>query len=232
MKTDIIFPVYNEEHNLEKGVIKLLNFLKKQNVNFDYRIIIADNASTDKTLKKAKKLAKKYKEVKFIHLDKKGRGRALRKSWMESSADIVCYMDIDLSTELGAFPKCINALEKGYDIAIGNRLNRKSKVIDRTLKREILSRGYNLLLKIIFNTRIDDAQCGFKSLKTNVSKKLVPKIKNNEWFFDTELLLLAERQGYKIKQIPIKWKDDPDTRVNIIETVWSYIKNIYRMKIK
>jgi len=225
---EITIPVYNEEKVLEKNIRCLDKFLGK-NINYKYKIIIANNASTDRTLSIAKNLSKRFKNVRYIHLDKKGRGGALRKSWLSGNADIVSYMDVDLSTELRAFPKLINALEKGYDIATGSRLMKGSKV-KRSLKREILSRGYNFLLKLFFITKISDAQCGFKAISKRAAKILIPEIKDNDWFFDTELLLLGEKHGLKIAEISIGWVEDPDTRVKIFKTVYDYLLNIIKTR--
>lgn len=230
LKVDIIIPVYNEENKLEICINKLRMFLKNNRFPYNYQIVIANNASTDSTLEIAKKLSKTYKEVDYIHLDKKGRGRALRKAWLQSKADIVSYMDVDLSTGLEAFPKMINAVAHGYDISTGTRLVKKSKT-DRSIKREILSIGYNLFLKSIIFNKFSDAQCGFKAVRKDVVNKIVPMIKSNEWFFDTELLTLGEKKGYKIKEIPITWEENSDSRVHIIGTVWEYIRNVLRLRI-
>ena len=199
--------------------------------DYDWKIIIANNASTDNTLSIAKELSKKYQEIRYIHLDKKGRGRALRKAWTESNSDINCYMDVDLSTDLNALPILIKEIENGYDIVTGSRFLPDSKV-ERKLKREILSRGYNILLRLFLNVKFKDAQCGFKAVNKRIVKEIIPLIKNNEWFFDTELLFLAERKGYKTKEIPVKWTEDKDSRVKIAKTSSNYIKSILRLRKK
>src|SRR5262249_11037614 len=155
------------------------------------------------------------------HLDQKGRGRALRRAWTESAADFVCYMDVDLSTNLTALPPLIRALsEEGYDLAIGSRLMRASR-IRRSLKREVSSRAYNLLIKLLFwRKTFSDAQCGFKGATRKAVRNLVPLTKDQAWFFDSELLLLADRKGYRIAEIPVEWIEDLDTRVRIIRTAW------------
>lgn len=230
MKTvDVVIPVYNEEHVLEKSVKKLREYLKQNLKGFKWRIVIADNASIDKTLDVAKKLSEKFNDVGYIHLDKKGRGRALRKAWTQSKADIVSYMDVDLSTELRAYPKMINALAGKYDIGTGTRLAKGSRT-KRCFKREFLSRGYNILVKMILFTHFSDAQCGFKGATRDAVKKLVPLVKDNNWFFDTELLTLAEKKGFKIYEIPVKWIEDPDTRVHIFQTVYEYIRDLMRLR--
>ena len=154
-----------------------------------------------------------------LHIPQKGRGRALRAAWLASPADVLSYMDVDLSTDLAAFPPLIEAIaSEGYDIAIGSRLARGAD-IRRSLRREAISRGYNVMIKGLFFTRFSDAQCGFKAVSRRAVQELVPLIENNEWFFDTELLILAEKAGYRIKEIPVRWLEDPDTRVNVPKTV-------------
>lgn len=228
---DVVIPVYNEEHVIAQSVATLRVFLKA-NVDKRWKIIIADNASTDRTWEVAQGLAQEHPDVAAVHIDQKGRGRALRKVWLESDADIVSYMDVDLSTDLGAFTKLIDAIDKeGYHIAIGSRLMRDSKT-KRCFKRELTSRGYNFLIKAMFFNSWHDAQCGFKAVSRQAVQELVPLIQNQEWFFDTELLLLAGRKGFRIKEIPVAWVEDPDTRVNIVKTVREDIAGLMRLRFK
>ena len=228
---DVVIPVYNEELTLSHSVATLREFLI-QRASFSWRIVIADNASTDSTLEIAKKLSEQDPDITYVHLDLKGRGRALKKAWLESEADIVSYMDVDLSTGLEALPLLVNAIEQGYGVAIGSRLISGSEVIGRSVKREITSRGYNVLIKLMFCPGFADAQCGFKAVSREVVQAIVPYIENNEWFFDTELLLLAKKKGYRIKEIPVKWTDDPDTRVDVIKTAIEDIKGLLRVRFR
>jgi glycosyltransferase involved in cell wall biosynthesis len=227
---DVVIPVYNEEAVLAWSVDTLREYLAA-NASFSWRIVIADNGSVDGTLAVAKDLAELYPDVEYVGLEQKGRGRALRKAWLESDADIVSYMDVDLSTGLDAFPRLIGSLEEGYDIAIGSRLMAGSKV-ERSLKREITSRGYNLMIKALFCSRFSDAQCGFKAVKRGAAQALVPLIKDQAWFFDTELLLLAGLRGYRIKDIPVEWIEDKDTRVRVVNTAWEDIKGLLRVRFR
>jgi len=224
----VVIPVYNEEKALPDSVAKLRDFLS-QNLQHQCHIVIADNASTDKTWEIAQSLAQKYSDVMPIHIDEKGRGRALRKVWLESKADIVSYMDVDLSTSLEAFPKLVQSIIDGADIAIGSRLKRGARTT-RGLKREFTSRCYNFLIKVMFFTTLSDAQCGFKAVSRDCAQKIVPLIQNNEWFFDTELLLLAIKNGYKIKEIPVTWIDDPGTTVHIRKTAMEDLKGLARIR--
>ncbi|MFC1690547.1 dolichyl-phosphate beta-glucosyltransferase [Nanoarchaeota archaeon] len=229
ISVDIIIPVYNEEKILKKSVKQLMGFLKKR-FRYDWKIVIADNASIDKTQEVGEALQKKYNKVKYVRIPQKGRGRALRKTWLDSKADIVSYMDVDLSTQLDAFPVMISALVNGFDVGTGSRLMSYAAV-KRSLKREILSRGYNLLVRMFLNTHFSDAQCGFKAVRKDVARKLIPLIKDDEWFFDTELLVLAEKKGYRIFEIPVGWIEDKDSRVHIRKTVTDYIKSLFRMRV-
>jgi glycosyltransferase involved in cell wall biosynthesis len=224
----IVIPVYNEDKALPDSVAKLHDFLS-DNLKHQWHIVIADNASTDKTWEIAQSIAKKYPDVVPFHIDQKGRGRALRKVWLESKADIVSYMDVDLSTGLEAFPSLVQAIIDGSDIAIGSRLKRGARTT-RGLKREFTSRCYNLIIKVMFFTNLSDAQCGFKAVNRDCAQKILPLTRNNEWFFDTELLLLAMKNGYKIKEIPVTWVDDPGTTVNIKKTAIEDLKGLARLR--
>lgn len=229
LTVDVVIPVYNEEQVLERSITILRKFLQEQHA-YRWRIVIADNASVDKTLEVAKRLASLYPEVNYIHLDQKGRGRALRRAWLESEADIVSYMDVDLSTNLEAFPPLIDGLiKKEHHIAIGSRLKQGAQV-QRQLKREVISRCYNLLMKLMFWNRFSDAQCGFKALTRTAVEDLVPIVKDEGWFFDSELLLRAEQKGYRIYEVPVNWVDDLDSRVNIVQTAWGDLKGLIRVR--
>ncbi len=227
---DVVIPVYNEERDLARSVGVLWDFLN-DNVSWRWQITVADNGSVDGTLDIAKALAQQYPNVGYIHLEQKGRGRALRRAWLESQADVVSYMDVDLSTKLDAFPKLLRALDEGYDVAIGSRLMSGSRTT-RSLTRETTSRGYNLLIKAMFSPSFGDAQCGFKALKRAVAQDLIPSVKDQAWFFDTEILLLAERKGYRIKEVPVEWVEDADTRVRIARTVWEDVKGLFRVRFR
>jgi glycosyltransferase involved in cell wall biosynthesis len=230
IRVDVVIPVYNEERDLEQSVVRLRQFLR-EHVVYDWRIVVADNASQDQTLAIAKRLATQYpSKVCYVHLDQKGRGRALRKAWTESDADVVSYMDVDLSTDLSAFAPLIDSLTHGeYDVAIGSRLKGGSQV-QRGLKREVISRIYNLIIKLMFWNHFSDAQCGFKAVTRRAVREIVPLIKDQAWFFDSELLLLAERMGYKVFEVPVTWRDDPDSRVKIANTAWEDIKGLFRVR--
>lgn len=227
---DAVIPVYNEEKVLAQSVRTLRQFLQA-NLPYQWTIVIADNASVDRTLAIAQELSHEYPDVAYIHLDQKGRGRALRKAWLESTADVVSYMDVDLSTNLNAYPPLIRAIvEEGYDIAIGSRLMPASR-IKRSFKREVISRSYNLIVKAMFLTRFSDAQCGFKAISRKVAQELVPLIEDQSWFFDSELLILADKRGYRIKEVPVEWIEDLDSRVNILKTAMGDLKGLWRMRI-
>jgi glycosyltransferase involved in cell wall biosynthesis len=230
-KVDVVIPVYNEERVLAQSVASLREFLK-ENLPHQCTIVIADNASTDNTLAIASELAEKYPDIEYLHLAEKGRGRALRRAWTVSDADIVSYMDVDLSTNLHAFPLLIEAIaDEGYDVAIGSRLMRASR-IRRSLRREILSRGYNYLVKGMFLTKFSDAQCGFKALSKQAARILVPLVEDQSWFFDTELLIMAEKRGCRIKEVPVEWIEDLDSRVNVPKTVIEDVRGLIRVRLR
>jgi len=228
---DIVIPVLNEEKALPKCVAHLGEFLKAH-LSYPYRIVIADNGSTDQTPVVAEMLSKQYRDVHWTRLEIRGRGRALREAWLQSDADILSYMDVDLSTNLDAFPSLVQAIEgEGYDVAIGSRLMRGSVVRKRSFKREVTSRSYNMIIKAIFFTRFSDAQCGFKAVSRDAAQFLIPKIQDQAWFFDSELLILAEKSGLRIKDIPVEWTDDPDSRVRVIKTATEDLKGLLRLRL-
>lgn len=226
----VVIPVYNEEHVLADSIQKLTDYLHK-NLHYNWHVTIADNASIDNTQKVGESIAKTNPRVSYLRLEQKGRGLALRTAWTKSDADVVAYMDVDLSTNLNAFPQLIESVISGqYDVAIGSRL-KKGAHVTRQWKREIISRGYNLLVKCLFPKRtFSDAQCGFKALSRKATDKLMPIIKNNQWFFDSELLLRAEEFGFKIAEIPVEWIEDLDTRVKIVSTATEDVKGLLRVR--
>lgn len=228
---DVVVPCYNEEHVLEGSIATLHAFLKDQLSEYEWQIVIADNASTDRTLAVAQDLSLKYDgKVRALHIPQKGRGRALKAAWLGSTADVVSYMDVDLSTELEALPKIVNAIvHQGYDLGTGSRLAKGSQIV-RSLKRDVLSKGYNLMIKAMFWTKFSDAQCGFKVLSRKTADGVVPLVKNDEWFFDTELLIIAEKNGLRLFDQPVRWDEDPDTRVNIRKTVAEDIRGLLRLR--
>ena len=225
---DVVVPVYNEEKTLSASILRLSQFLQ-ENLSNPWRITIADNASTDATRSIGEMLQQHYSTVNYLYLPQKGRGRALRTAWLDSTSDFVSYMDADLSTDLIHFPALIQSLESGFHIAVGSRLSRESQVT-RGLKRELISRSYNLLIKSLFFTPFPDAQCGFKALTRQAAQAIIPSIKNNNWFFDTELLIIAAKRGYRIKSVPVRWDDDPGSTVNVFQTATEDVKGLLRLR--
>jgi glycosyltransferase involved in cell wall biosynthesis len=225
---DVAIPVYNEERALEASV-RTLHAHLDANVDVPSRITIVDNASQDGTRLLGARLARDLDGVRFVHLDEKGRGRALRTAWLTSDAEIVAYMDVDLSTDLAALAPLIEPLRAGQaDIAIGSRLA-PGALVTRGLKREYISRCYNLLLRVALGTRIRDAQCGFKAVRAQVARSLLPMIRDQDWFFDTELLIVAQRAGMRIHEIPVHWVEDTDSRVHIASTAIADLRGVARM---
>ncbi len=230
-RVDIVIPVYNEQAALERSVRRLHGFLC-ENMPFAWRIVIADNASTDATLAIARAAAAELSDIEVLHLPAKGRGRALREAWSRSDADVVCYMDVDLSTDLRAFLPLVAGLISGHsDVAIGTRLAAGSRV-QRGRKRDVISRCYNRLLRLVLGARFSDAQCGFKAVRGDVARRLLPAIEDNGWFFDTELLVLAQRRGLRIHEVAVDWVDDPDSRVDIVGTAIGDLRGVARLAIQ
>lgn len=226
---EIVLPIYNEEKELKANTVRLVHFLQNQPLPFSWNITIVDNASTDKSGVIGRNLEKQYNTISYIYLKEKGRGRAVKYAWKKKIATFYAYMDIDLSTNLDHFPQLVKTLIGGYDISIGSRLLAGSKVQNRPFKREILSRCYNLIIKIFFQTHFSDAQCGFKGVNKKVVDYLLPHIKDNEWFFDSELLIIAEKAGYKIFEVPVNWVDNPGSTVRVLKTVTGDLAGLWRI---
>src|SRR3954447_13783476 len=225
---DIVVPVYNEEAGLERSIRRLHRFLR-DGFPFSWRIVVADNASTDATPRIAEGLAEELPGVVAVRLERKGRGRALRSAWSESPARVVAYMDADLSTDLRALLPLVAPLLSGHsDLAIGTRLSRGARVV-RGPKRELISRGYNQLLRTVLRARFSDAQCGFKAVRRDAADALLPAVRDDGWFFDTELLVLAQRRGLRIHEVPVDWVDDPDSRVDIVATALADLRGVARL---
>jgi len=228
LDVEIVVPVYNEAHQLAERITELRRFLDR---DFPFRtlVTIVDNASTDGTDAVARHLAATNPGVAALALTCKGRGRALRAAWSTSAAPVVAYMDVDLSTSLSALLPLVAPLLSGHrDVAIGSRLARGAHVV-RGPKRELISRAYNLLLRVALRGRFSDAQCGFKALRRESALQVLPLVQDEEWFFDTELLIVAERLGLRITEVPVDWVDDPDSRVKIMQTALQDLRGVWRM---
>jgi glycosyltransferase involved in cell wall biosynthesis len=225
---EVVVPVHNEQAALAGSIRRLHTHLTAA-LPFSWRIVIADNASTDQTARIAAALAEDLPGVEVLELARKGRGRALRAAWLRSDAQVLCYMDVDLSTDLNALLPLVAPLVSGHsDLAIGTRLARGSHVV-RGAKRELISRSYNHLLRLSLGARFSDAQCGFKAVRADVARRLLPAVRDEAWFFDTELLVLAQREGLRIHEVPVDWIDDPDSSVDIVRTALDDLRGIARL---
>lgn len=225
---DVVIPVYNEEKDLRRCVLRLREHLART-FPYAFRVTIADNASTDGTPLIAAELAANHPDVTNVRLERKGRGRALRTVWSASDAPVLAYMDVDLSTDLNALLPLVAPLISGHsDLAIGSRLSRTSRVV-RGPKREFISRAYNLILRGSLQARFSDAQCGFKAIRREVAQVLLPLVEDTGWFFDTEMLVLAERAGLRIHEVPVDWVDDPDSTVHIVRTATDDLRGVWRV---
>jgi glycosyltransferase involved in cell wall biosynthesis len=226
---NVTVPVLNEEIRLAACVPELLGFLSAHSEH-SWECVIADNGSTDGTVELAQRLSESDPRLRVSHITERGRGRALKRAWLESNAEILAYMDVDLSTDLEAFPKLIDALATGgFDLAAGSRLLANS-IVTRRWTREVVSRSYNLLVKAFFGTRFSDAQCGFKAITRAAAQQLLPLIEDSGWFFDTELLIVAEKCGYRICDVAVRWAEDTDSRVRILTTALGDIRGLMRVR--
>ena len=225
---EIAVPVYNEEQTLQRSIERLHAYLG-ESFPFSWRIVIVDNASCDGTPLIAARLARELAHVRSVRLDAKGRGRALRAAWSQSDAQVLCYMDADLSTDLRALLPLVAPLLSGHsDLAIGTRLARGANVV-RGPKRELISRAYNHLLHATLRARFSDAQCGFKAGRADVLRALLPAVHDEAWFFDTELLVQAQRRGLRIHEVPVDWVDDERSSVDLVATAWQDLRGIARL---
>lgn len=226
---NIVLPVYNEEAELAASVATLARFSEKHLTDFSWHITIADNASTDSTRSIARTLSNKNSHVSLEHLSQKGRGRAVKHVWRKKGYDYVAYMDIDLSTDLSHLPPLLHALERGFDIAIGSRNTHGARVTGRSMLRTITSKGYIALIKVFFLVHFSDAQCGFKAMSRKAVDELLPSVRDNHWFFDSELLILAEKRGYRIYEEPVRWIDNPGSTVRVMRTALGDVQGLWRL---
>src|SRR5947199_8231821 len=225
---DIVVPVYNEAAVLETSIRRLHDYLATS-MPFTWRTVIADNASVDRTWSIAESLTRELDRVDACRLRRKGRGRALRTAWSASRAEVLCHMDVDLSTDLSALLPLVAGLVSGHsEVAIGTRLAPGSRIV-RSRKREFISRVYNRLLHVVLRARFSDAQCGFKALRADTASRLLPQVTDDGWFFDTELLIAAQRQGLRIHEVAVDWVEDPDSRVDIAATARGDLRGVARL---
>ncbi|MFA5413224.1 MAG: glycosyltransferase [Patescibacteria group bacterium] len=233
MKILIAVPAYNEESILAENVKKIYDFLKN-NIAEEWQVIIADNNSGDRTSEVGKNLEKNLEKIKYLNIPKKGKGRAIRAAWETNDADVYIFMDADLATNLSSLPALIAAIgQENFDLAAGARFHKNSRV-NRSLLRKFISRVYRLALHFALGLKIKDAPCGFKAVNRRVVQSILPQIKNNEWFFDTEMVVLAEKNNYRIKEVPVVWTEHKKigrkSRVSFIKVSLGYLKEIWRLK--
>ena len=228
MKISIIVPVYNEEKILEANVLAIYNFCQNNLID-EWELMIVDNNSIDQTASIGKKLAGTYPLIKYLYLEKKGKGLAIKSGWEVKTADIYCFMDADLATDLSALPLLIAGIKEGNNIVIGSRFHRQSRV-NRSALRRLTSLAYHLVLKLILRVKINDAPCGFKAVDHRIVVEVLPQVSNLEWFFDSELVVLAEKMGYRIKEVPVVWtearRDGDKSRVNVLNLGINYFKQV------
>ena len=227
-QVEIVVPVYNEAHQLAERIGTLRAFLD-ESLPFSALVTIVDNGSTDGTALVAQRLASTLDGVQAMILTRKGRGHALRCAWEASAAEVVAYMDVDLSTSLNALMPLVASVLSGHgDVAVGTRLGRGARVV-RGPKRELISRAYSLLVRTSLRSKVSDFQCGFKALRRERALELLPLVEDEAWFFDTELLVTAERLGLRVTEIPVEWVDDPDSRVHLVSTAAEDLKGLWRL---
>jgi len=234
MKILIIIPAYNEASILKENILEVFNFCQS-NLTINWQIVIADNKSVDQTLVIGKELADKYQQVEYLYVDQKGKGAAISAGWQKYQADIYCFMDADLATKLSALPELISGFLQGYDIVIGSRFHKQSKV-QRSLVRKLFSLGYRLVIRILLGLKVKDLPCGFKAINSEIKANILPKVEDKEWFFDSELVILAEKRGYKIKEIPVIWSEPRNknnkSRVKVISLSLAYFRKVWQLRKK
>ena len=224
----IILPAYNEEAILKENTLKVFDFCK-ENIKDNWSIVISDNGSTDDTPNIARQLAGGFQQIKYLRTQNQGKGYAVIEAWQNYPSDIYVFMDADLSTNLKSLPELIERIKNGCDVALGSRFAHNSQV-SRSLKRKIFSLGLRVILKILFKLKVKDAPCGFKAVNQAVVDSILPRIQNKTWFFDTEMLILSQRAGFKINEIPVIWQEMyRPSRINSFDVIKDYLKNIYRL---
>lgn len=223
MKLIFVLPVYNEEKIIASSLQKLHNYCSEKFITDDWNIIVANNASTDNTKKITEQIITVLPHIQIYDTPIKGRGHALKEVWSTFTADIYFYCDVDLATDIQQLEELVNTIKQGTDIVIGSRYRPDSK-IQRHLHRLIISKIYNWIIKTLFHTTIKDFQCGFKAINQKTKEQILPLTKNNYWFFDTELLLLAEAQNFQIKEVPVQWQENKETKVQIIKNSFGFLK--------
>jgi glycosyltransferase involved in cell wall biosynthesis len=228
---NVTIPVANEERRLPRSLPRLHRFLSESfRLPLEFQIVIANNGSTDRTQEIAEQFSREYPNVRVLRIPEKGRGGAVKKAWLESEAEVLTYMDVDLATDLEAFPALVEAVASGQaDIAIGSRRMASSKT-NRSWRREVISRAYLRLARLLCGLRCSDAQCGFKAVSRTAAQALLPQVEDNGWFFDTELLVRAQWGGYRIAEVPVKWTEDRDSRVKILRTAWEDVRGLMRLR--
>lgn len=213
----LVFPIYNEELQVASSVQKLIEYAGLNLSNYDWKCAVVDNASKDRSPEICRGLEVTYPgKFKYIRLEEKGRGLALKHVWLSEDYDFSLYMDLDLSTDLSHVLDSIKAFENGADLTYGSRKSEGSNVTGRNTKRILTSWGYVNIVRLLSFSKIKDFQCGFKGISKSLASKLMPEMTDRRWFFDTELLLNAEKLGYKVQEIPVVWVDDPDSTVKVI----------------
>ena len=230
----IVLPVYNEELILKDNTLKVFNFCQK-NIKSNWQIVISDNASTDKTQTIGQELANQHPQIKYFRIQDQGKGYGVIQAWQNFESHIYIFMDADLSTDLKSLPELIRQIDNGYHIAAGSRYIKGAQV-DRSLFRKSFSLALRMILKLLFNLKVKDAPCGFKAVNQQVINQILPNIQNKTWFFDTEMLILAQRGGLKIKEIPVRWQESThkqrQSKVGIIKVIKDYLKNIYSIYVR
>jgi len=225
VSVNIVIPIYNEEKVIRNTTETIVSFLDSNHLPYNFTITLADNGSTDKTLEICEQLMAKFSQVKVLKIKEKGKGIAIRTAWQQSNADILVFMDADLSSDLKSLPKLIEAVAvEKYDLSIGNRLGKNSKVVSRRFIRKVASRIFNFLMRLMFDTNVSDHQCGFKAISKNAFNLVASQLQEKTWFFDTEIIVLALKNGLKIKPIDIIWIDTLDSKVSIGQTSLDILK--------
>jgi len=239
---NLTLPVFNESTQLAESLRRVLAFLSLQ-AQYEWEVVIADNGSTDGTGEVAKRVKVEGRmknaetgglatgiQIRVVRLEQAGRGRSLKEVWLGSEAAVLSSMDVDLSTDLAHLPELIEVVASGrYDLAVGSRLLPESRTT-RGWKRELISRTYNRLLQVGLSLRVRDAQCGFKAISRRAAQALLPQVRDTGFFFDTELLVLAQRGEWRVRELPVRWVDDPDSRVRLWQTIWQDLKGVWRMR--
>jgi len=230
----VVLPARNEELIIRDNVLRLYEYMQGAFPNDDWKIVVSDNNSSDRTAEIVKELAEKHARIEYLLVTVVGKGAAVKNAWEKYSSDVYMFMDSDLATDIHGIPMLVEPLRlETSDIACGSRFLRESAV-ERSLIRRVTSFGYRLVVKLLLSIKVRDLPCGFKAINEKAKKALLSKIESDGWFFDSELIILGEKLGLRVQEIPVRWREPIETgrksKVKIISLSIEYVKEVVKIR--